>query len=246
MILYPAIDIRDGRCVRLVEGDFARETTFDADPVDAARRWIAAGAEWLHVVDLDAARAGQPQNVDTLERLRAACDVPIQYGGGLRHVSHLEKIFDIGLDRAVLGTAAIHDDGFVSDAIDRWHERIAAGLDARDGLLAGAAWSDQTVVVASTRARELRDLGVTHFVFTDIRRDGTLTGPNLDALRTLVLQLGDETDLIASGGIGTLEDISDVARVGATGVIVGRALYDGRVDLASALSAAQSEIDVAS
>lgn len=246
MILYPAIDIRGGRCVRLVEGDFNRETAFDADPVAAANRWVAAGAEWLHVVDLDAARSGQPENIETLKRLRAASTVPIQYGGGLRDMSHLELIFDIGMDRAVLGTAAIHDDIFASNAAHRWSGQIAVGLDARDGLLAGGGWIDQTAVSAKSRARQLRDLGIEHFVFTDIRRDGTLTGPNLDALRSLAVALDNATDLIASGGIGSLADVAAVTTTGATGVIIGRALYDGRVDLPSAIRAARNESNLAS
>lgn len=246
MIVYPAIDILGGRCVRLVEGDFNRETVFDADPVDAARRWVEAGADWLHVVDLDAARSGQPENIETLRRLRAACRVPMQYGGGLRDMSHLATIFGIGLNRAVLGTAAIHDDAFVSEAANRWGGQIAAGLDARGGLLAGSAWADQTAVSAGTRAQQLHVLGVEHLIFTDIHRDGTLTGPNLDALRLLAASLQGGPELIASGGVGSLDDVSAVAGVGAAGVIIGRALYDGRVDLRSAIRAARSEIGIAS
>ena len=246
MIVYPAIDIRGGRCVRLVEGDFDRETAFDADPVDAGRRWIASGAEWLHVVDLDAARGGRPENVETLKRLRAGCDVPIQYGGGLRDMTDLETIFAIGVDRAVLGTAAMHDDAFVSATVARWGERIAAGLDARDGLLAGAAWTDQTAIPAETRARQLSALGIEHVIFTDIRRDGTLSGPNVAALGSLAAALDHSANLIASGGIGSLDDVSAVAAVEASGVIIGRALYDGRIDLQSAISAARAGAGVAS
>lgn len=245
MIVFPAIDIRGGRCVRLVEGDFARETAFDADPAEAGRRWVAAGARWLHVVDLDAARAGQPINTEALVRIRAACDVPIQYGGGLRTIDHLRTVFDLGVERAVLGTAAIHDDALVSAATTRWTSQIAAGLDARDGMLAGEAWLEQTAISATKRAQQLRDLGIEHIVFTDIRRDGTLTGPNLTALRELARDLGDGVALIASGGIGSLDDVSEVAATGVTGVIIGRALYDGRIDLESALQAAENKIGTA-
>lgn len=245
MIIFPAIDIRGGRCVRLVEGDFARETAFDADPAEAGRRWVAAGARWLHVVDLDAARGGQPVNTAALARIRAACGVPIQYGGGLRTISHLETVFDLGVDRAVLGTAAIHNDGLVSDATTRWTSQIAAGLDARDGMLAGAGWLEQTAIPATKRAQQLRDLGVEHMVFTDIRRDGTLTGPNLAAMRALAHDLDNGAALIASGGVGSLTDVSDVAATGVAGVIIGRALYDGRIDLESALQAAEIRIGTA-
>ncbi|MGI8643482.1 MAG: 1-(5-phosphoribosyl)-5-[(5-phosphoribosylamino)methylideneamino]imidazole-4-carboxamide isomerase [Thermomicrobiales bacterium] len=245
MIVYPAIDIRGGRCVRLVEGDFDRETAFDADPVDAAKRWIDAGAEWLHVVDLDAARSGQPENAETLKRLRDACAIHIQYGGGLRTLAHLQSVFDIGVDRAVLGTAAINDDALVTKAADQWGKRIAAGLDARDGYLAGGAWTDQTSISAERRASELHNLGIDHLIFTDIRRDGTLKGPNIEALGALMASLGGRTNLIASGGIGSLADVTAVGGTGATGVIIGRALYDGRIDLPSAIRAALSEADTA-
>lgn len=249
MIIYPAIDIRGGRCVRLVEGDFDRETTFDADPVDAAGRWVDAGATWLHVVDLDGAREGQPLNLETLCRLRSNSDVPIQYGGGVRDNTHLDTVFAIGVDRVVLGTAAIHETGFVEDATTRWGDRIAAGLDARDGLLAAHGWLDQTSVSAHTRAVELQRAGVRHIVFTDIRRDGTLQGPNLAALKEMNAVFSRDqsspADLIASGGIGSLADVIAVRAVGVAGVIIGRALYDGRVALREAIDAARDTIEIA-
>ncbi len=245
MIVYPAIDIRGGRCVRLVEGDFGRETVFDADPVDAAQRWADAGAEWLHVVDLDAARSGRPENTEALQRIRSAVETPIQYGGGLRDLAAVAKMIDLGIDRVVLGTAAITDNDLVRTTVSQWGEQIAAGLDARDGMLAGGAWIDQTAVTAGSRARALQAFGVRHFIFTDIRRDGTLIGPNLDALMSLHQTLGEKEGLIASGGIGTIDDLSAVAGVGATGVIIGRALYDGRIDLGAALTAARTGVEVA-
>jgi phosphoribosylformimino-5-aminoimidazole carboxamide ribotide isomerase len=249
MIVYPAIDIRGGRCVRLVEGDFNRETVFDADPVDAARRWVEAGAAWLHVVDLDGAREGRPANLETIRRLRSSIDIPIQYGGGLRQMSDLEAVFAIGMDRAVLGTAAINDDALVAQATDRWGDRIAAGLDARDDLLAAGAWLEQTAVSAQSRALELCGAGIQHVIYTDIRRDGTLRGPNLDALSELNRRLssaGRSSGVIASGGVGSLDDVSTVARVGVAAVIIGRALYDGRIDLPSAIATARDQIEIAS
>ncbi|MDP9370638.1 MAG: 1-(5-phosphoribosyl)-5-[(5-phosphoribosylamino)methylideneamino]imidazole-4-carboxamide isomerase [Chloroflexota bacterium] len=238
MIIYPAIDIRAGRCVRLVEGDFDRETAFDTDPADAARRWAGAGARWIHVVDLDGAVVGEPVNTDALLRIRHAVDVKIQLGGGLRMEEHLAAAFDHGVDRVVLGTAALRDPDLVACAVERWGDRIAVALDARDGKLAADGWLDQTDVPAAETALRLQSVGVRHFVFTDIRRDGTLSGPNLPALRDLVAAL--DAQVIASGGVGALDDIGRVAETGAAGVIVGRAIYDGRVDLAAAIRLAES------
>ena len=237
MIVYPAIDLRGGQCVRLVEGDFDRETAFDADPGEAARRWADAGAEWLHVVDLDGARAGEPVNGEAIRRIRRAIDIPIQLGGGLRMREHLESAFDLGIDRAILGTAAISDHTLVADAVRTWGERIAVGLDSRDGLLAAAGWLEQTDVHAVLLAERLRDLGVRTFIVTDIARDGTLKGPNLGHLAEMVETLG--FGVIASGGVGTADDLSRIAETGADGAIVGRALYDGRVRLDEAIDRAR-------
>lgn len=235
MILYPAIDIRGGRCVRLVEGDFARETVFDADPVDAARRWATAGAEWLHVVDLDGAVVGEPVNTETIARIRSAVDLPIQLGGGLRLEEHLATAFDHGIDRAVLGTAALRTPELVGRATARWADRIAVALDTRDGRLATEGWLEQTDAVAEDVALRLQAAGVQHFVLTDIARDGTLQGPNFVALRSMVKRL--DVSVIASGGVGTLAHLRSVAETGVGGAIVGRALYDGRIDPTEAIAA---------
>lgn len=239
MIFYPAIDIRGGRCVRLVEGDFSRETAFDADPADAASRWAAAGAEWIHVVDLDGSVAGEPINVDAIRRIRAAVTVPLQLGGGIRGDAHLDAVFDLGIDRAIIGTAAIRSSEFVAAAVARWGTRIAVGLDARDGMLAANGWLEQTDVSAVDAAVRLEGVGVEHIVFTDIRRDGTLQGPNLTALSGISDRLSSAT-VIASGGVGTLDDLLAIAASGVSGAIVGRALYDGRIDLADAISATRA------
>ena len=234
MILYPAIDIRGGRCVRLIEGDFDRETTYDSDPSVAARRWVEAGAEWLHVVDLDGAVEGRPINGNAVAQIRAAVDVPIQLGGGLRRLTDLEALFDAGVDRAILGTVALRDPELVISAVARWGDRIAVALDARDGRLATDGWLGQTEARAVDAAQELARSHVRHFVYTDIRRDGTLSGPNLPGLSELVENV--DADVIASGGIASLDDIKAVAAGGATGAIIGRALYDGRIDLTEAVA----------
>jgi phosphoribosylformimino-5-aminoimidazole carboxamide ribotide isomerase len=234
MILYPAIDIRGGRCVRLIEGDFNRETAYDSDPSAAARRWVEAGAEWLHIVDLDGAVEGRPINREAVVRIRASVDVSIQLGGGLRQLTDLEDAFATGVDRAILGTVALRDPELVISAVARWGDRIAVALDARDGRLATDGWLGQTDTRAVEVAQRLAQRRVRHFIYTDIRRDGTLSGPNLEGLSELVEKI--DADVIASGGIASLDDIKAAANVGATGAIIGRALYDGRVDLAEALA----------
>ena len=236
MIVYPAIDLRAGRCVRLVEGDFARETAYDADPTDAARRWADAGAAWLHVVDLDGAVVGEPVNLEAIRRIRHAVSIPIQLGGGLRLREHLSAAFDLGIDRAILGTVALGDPALVTDAVESYGDRIAVALDARDGRLAAQGWLEQTDALATEAALRLRTAGVATFVATDIARDGTLAGPNLASLGELVELLGQ--GVIASGGVGSVADLRAVAGVGVDGVVVGRALYDGRVDLAAAIAVA--------
>lgn len=234
MILYPAIDIRGGRCVRLIEGDFDRETTYDSDPSSAARRWVKAGANWLHVVDLDGAVEGRPVNREAIAQIRASVDVPIQLGGGLRHLTDLEDALGGGIDRAILGTVALRDPELVISAVARWGNRIAVALDARDGRLATDGWLGQTDSSAIEVAQRLAQRGVRHFIYTDIRRDGTLSGPNIEALGELVKKI--DADVIASGGIASLEDIKAATATGVTGAIIGRALYDGRVNLGDALA----------
>lgn len=237
MIIYPAIDLRDGRCVRLVEGDFSRETIFDTDPAAVAHRWADAGAEWLHVVDLDGAVAGQPVNLAAIEAICAAVDVPIQLGGGLRSIENLERAFAAGISRTILGTVALQDPELVALAVNRWGGAIAVGLDARDGKLATRGWLDQSDALAVDVAQALAGAGVQHFIFTDIRRDGTLAGPNLESLSELIAAV--DVEVIASGGVGRLADIEAAREAGAAGAIVGRALYDGRVDLAEAIALAR-------
>jgi phosphoribosylformimino-5-aminoimidazole carboxamide ribotide isomerase len=234
MILYPAIDIRGGRCVRLIEGDFDRETTYDSDPSLAARRWVEAGAEWLHVVDLDGAVEGRPINDKAVAQIRAAVDIPIQLGGGLRRLTDLEDAFGAGVDRAILGTVALRDPELVISAVARWDDRVAVALDARDGRLATDGWLGQSDTRAVEVAQQLALSRVRHFVYTDIRRDGTLSGPNVQGLGELIENV--DADVIASGGISSLSDIKDVATAGAAGAIIGRALYDGRIDLAEAVA----------
>lgn len=236
MILLPAIDLIDGRCVRLYQGDYDRVTTYADDPVEVARRWQEAGARWLHVVDLDGAKAGHPVNTPSIERLCRETTLRIEVGGGLRSLEHVETIFQIGARRAILGTAALVDRELLSQALQRWGERIVVGIDARDGLVAIRGWRETSRVQAGELARELSAAGVQRFVYTDIARDGALQGPNLAALRTMLDALRDSgSSLIASGGIGSLTDLQQLATLEVEGAIIGKALYTGALDLAEAV-----------
>lgn len=234
MILYPAIDLRGGRCVRLTQGDFNRETVFDIDPAEAATKWADAGARWLHVIDLDAAKEGRPVNVNSIARIRDAVEIPIQVGGGIRTYSHIAEMLDRGVDRVILGTAALRNRDLVVNAAARWGDAIAVALDARNGRLAASGWLEQTEVDALEMAKDINAAGVTRFIFTDIHRDGTFEGPNLTALREVVLAINGR--VISAGGVGSIEDLDAIALTGAYGAIIGRALYDGRVDLAEAVA----------
>lgn len=238
MIVFPAIDIRGGNAVRLIEGDYDRETVFDADPVDAALRWAEGGAEWIHIVDLDGARDGVRLNASVIARIREAVPCKLQLGGGIRTMDDVRAVSDLGIDRIVIGSAAVTNPELVSAAVERLGSGVAVGLDARDGKLATQGWREQTNVRAVDAAQAFASDGVRHVVFTDIRRDGKLQGPNLEALQEMIENV--PANVIASGGISSLDDIISVQRIGAAGVIVGAALYHNRFSLVDALSAASS------
>lgn len=233
MIILPAIDIKDGCCVRLYQGDYAQVTTYDSDPVQVAQRWQNAGANWLHVVDLDGAAQGQPINVDIIRRIRAATSLHIEVGGGMRTLAHIEQILDLGIDRIILGTVALTDQALLQNALACWNERIVVGLDARNGRVAISGWRETSRVQAATLASELSAIGVQRFIYTDIARDGALSGPNLAALREMLR--ATPRPLIASGGISSLADLQALTALGVEGAIVGKAIYTGDVDLARAI-----------
>jgi phosphoribosylformimino-5-aminoimidazole carboxamide ribotide isomerase len=233
MIILPAIDIKDGQCVRLYQGDYALVSTYDADPIKVAQRWQSAGASWLHVVDLDGAAAGQPINKELIRRMRANTSLHIELGGGMRSLKHIEQMLDAGIDRVILGTVAITDRALLEEALARWGERIAVGLDARNGQVAISGWRETSQVQATSLATELGEIGVQRFIYTDITRDGALKGPNLDALREI--QQVISCSLIASGGVSSIDDLRSIAALGIEGAIVGKALYTGDVDLATAI-----------
>jgi len=238
MIILPAIDIKDGQCVRLYQGDFAQTTVYDNDPVHVAEHWHKSGAKWLHVVDLDGATQGQPINVELFKRMKEATHAHIEVGGGLRLMEHIEQVFDTGVDRVILGTIAITNRTLLQEALKRYGERIIVGLDARNGKVAIAGWQQTSEVLATDLATELSALGVRRFIYTDISRDGALAGPNIEAIARMQEAITRSTttySLIASGGVGSLGDLHVLAAMGVEGAIVGKAFYTGDIDLHAAI-----------
>ncbi len=243
MILYPAIDIRGGRAVRLIQGDYEREISYDADPLEAAERWVADGAEYLHVVDLDGAREGRPVNLEHVARITNAVDTPLQLGGGLRDSDALAAALDAGAERIVLGTAALNDPKVLEQALGRHGERIAVSVDARDGRVALRGWTEESELDAEETVLSLAAGGVTRIVFTSVEVDGTMEGPGIKRLRAVAGHLADagtEARMIASGGVGNLSDLRSLACLAPSvveGVIVGRALYEERFTVETARAA---------
>ncbi|GAC1400887.1 MAG: 1-(5-phosphoribosyl)-5-[(5-phosphoribosylamino) methylideneamino]imidazole-4-carboxamide isomerase [Ktedonobacteraceae bacterium] len=238
MIILPAIDIKDGQCVRLYQGDYAKTTVYDSDPVQIAMRWHKAGAKWLHVVDLDGAMQGYPVNIDLLKRVRAATHSYIEVGGGLRSMEHIEQVFETGIERVILGTVAITNRELLQEALARYGDRIAVGLDARDGKVAIAGWLETSGIAAIDLAIELSMIGVRRFIYTDIARDGALVGPNIESIghmQEVITQAAHTYSLIASGGVSSLADLHVLAAMGVEGAIVGKALYTGDIDLRAAI-----------
>jgi phosphoribosylformimino-5-aminoimidazole carboxamide ribotide isomerase len=239
LTLYPAIDLKDGACVRLRRGDMASATVYSTDPGAQARAWQDAGCRWLHVVDLDGAFAGHAVNAEAVAAILAAATVPVQLGGGIRDAAAITRWLNAGVTRVILGSIAARDPGLVREACRGFPGRIAVGIDARDGMVAVEGWAEQSTLSALDLALRYEDAGAAAIIFTDIGRDGMLGGLALDA--TLGLAARIRTPVIASGGVGSLDDLVALARMAREhdlieGVIVGRALYDGRLDVRGALS----------
>jgi phosphoribosylformimino-5-aminoimidazole carboxamide ribotide isomerase len=235
MILLAAIDILDGKSVRLTQGDFDAATIYDADPLDAATRWVKGGARGLHVVDLDGAQTGTPANVEHVARIAAELQVPIQVGGGLRTIEAIDQTVRAGATRVVLGTVAFSDIDLLDEAIARFGDRVAVSVDARDGRLATSGWTKQTEIPIDSVIERLGRRGVRRFVYSSIDRDGTLSGPDLEGARRVARVV--RGSFVYSGGIGSLEDISAVAalrQVNLRGLIVGKALYERRFTVSEA------------
>ena len=236
MILLPAIDLKDGACVRLLRGDMTAATVYGEDPAAQAAAFAAAGCAWLHVVDLDGAFAGRPENAAAVEAILAAVDVPVQLGGGIRDRAGVERWLEAGVARVILGTAAVEDPALVREVAAAHPGRIAVGIDARGGRVATRGWAQETGTEATALARAYEDAGIAAIVYTDIDRDGAMGGPNVSA--TAALARAVDVPVIASGGISSLADLSALREAGGiAGAITGRALYDGAIDLRDALAA---------
>jgi len=242
VILYPAIDIRGGQAVRLTQGDYGRETAYDADPVDAAVRWVGEGAQFLHVVDLDGAKTGAPRNLDAVRRIAAAVECPIQVGGGLRDADSVAAALDAGAERVVIGTAALRDPGFLDEMLKLHGERVVVSVDARRGQVALAGWTEAGKEGVVEAVAALGERGIARFLCTAIEVDGTMKGPALGELARIAA--ATQAQVIASGGVGDLSHLEALARempANVEGAIVGRALYERRFTVAEAIAALRRE-----
>ncbi len=235
MILYPAIDLKDGNAVRLVHGDMDQTTVFNEDPTAQARIFVDAGCKWLHLVDLNGAFAGEPVNAAPVEAILAACKVPTQLGGGIRDMATIERWLDKGLTRVILGTAAVENPDLVREAAAAFPGQVAVGLDARNGRIATRGWAEETDIMVSDLARSFEDAGIAAIIYTDILRDGAMKGPNIKATSDLARAV--DIPVIASGGVSSLDDLQALKNTHViSGAISGRALYDGAIDIKSALA----------
>ncbi|MEM0989772.1 MAG: 1-(5-phosphoribosyl)-5-[(5-phosphoribosylamino)methylideneamino]imidazole-4-carboxamide isomerase [Pseudomonadota bacterium] len=234
MILYPAIDLKDGQCVRLVRGEMSAATVFNDDPAAQARSFQQAGCEWLHIVDLNGAFAGEPVNAAAVDAILAGTSIPVQLGGGIRDMATIEAWLAKGLARVILGTVAVRDPDLVKAAARRFPGKIAVGIDARGGQVAVEGWAETTDIAATDLARKFQDAGVAAIIYTDIDRDGAMQGPNVEA--TVALAQAVSIPVIASGGVSSIADLRRLKTYGAllNGVISGRAIYDGSIGLAEA------------
>jgi phosphoribosylformimino-5-aminoimidazole carboxamide ribotide isomerase len=242
LIIIPAIDIKDGRCVRLKQGRMSDETIFSNAPEDMAVRWVEQGAKRLHLVDLDGASQGKPVNKRTIEKIIRAVPVPIQLGGGIRDIDTIKSYFDLGLHYLILGTVAHKDPGLVEEACDKFPGQIVLGIDAKENRVALEGWREEIVLTPVELAKQFEDVSLTAVIYTDIHRDGMKTGPNVDATRALAADI--QTPVIASGGISSISDVSELSTLsesGVIGMITGRALYDGSLDLAEAITVAEGK-----
>ena len=242
MIIFPAIDIRGGKCVRLLKGDFAKETVFSDKPEEMAKKWQAQGAEFLHLVDLDGALAGKSQNLATVEKILAAVDIPVELGGGIRTMENIDDVLALGVRRVILGSVAVCNPELVREACAKYGDRIVVGIDAKEGIVAVDGWGVSGDVEATALAKEMKKAGVRTIIYTDISRDGTLSGVNVEATAKLARESG--VAIVASGGVKSIADIEALKpyeKDGIEGVIVGKSIYMGTLDLAEAIEIAAKE-----
>ena len=239
MKLFPAIDIRGGKCVRLLKGDFDQETVFSDSPAEMAAQWESQGAEFLHLVDLDGARAGKPQNLATVKAILEKVKIPVELGGGIRTLEHIEEVLDLGVRRVILGSVAVHDPALVKAACEKYGDRVVVGIDAKDGMVAVEGWAETSNLEAPVLGKMMADAGVKTIIYTDISRDGTLAGVNVDATVEMARRSGLE--VVASGGVKSIEDIRALKayeKEGIAGAILGKSLYMHTLDLKEALAVA--------
>ncbi len=233
MRIYPAIDIKDGQCVRLFKGQFSDVTVYGDSPAEMAKKWESLGGEYIHVVDLDGALKGHGVNAEKIKEICNSVNVPVQTGGGIRTMEDIEAKLECGIDRVIIGTKAVADSDFVKRAVDKYGQKIVIGIDAKDGMVAIEGWEKTSDFTAVEFAKKMVSIGVQTIVYTDIATDGTLAGPNVDAMAEMTKAV--DADIIASGGIGSLEHIKSLVPTGVEGVIVGKALYTGKVNLTEAV-----------
>ncbi len=242
MLIFPAIDIRDGRCVRLFKGDFAQETVFSDKPAQMAQKWESQGAKFLHLVDLDGALAGAPRNLDTVREILAAVTIPVELGGGIRTMENIDEVLALGVRRVILGSVAVRNPALVKEACARYGDRIVVGIDAKDGIVAVDGWGVSGDVDVTTLAKAMKKAGVKTIIYTDISRDGTLAGVNIEATAKLARESG--VNIVASGGVKSTADIEALKpyeKDGIEGVIVGKSIYMGTLDLQQAIEIAAQE-----
>ena len=242
MIIIPAIDLKGGQCVRLSQGDMDRATVYSENPDEMAKTWQSMGAQRIHVVDLDGAVSGQPKNRDAIVAIVSAVSVPVQLGGGIRGIETIKEYFSCGIDRVILGTAAIKNPLFLEDSCRAWPGRIIVGIDATDGMVCVQGWTEKTAMSVVELVKKIAHLPLAAIVFTDIKRDGMLTGPNIES--TALLARSTRIPVIASGGVSRIEDIEALLTVeqsGVSGVIIGRALYTGNLDLPECIRIAEGK-----
>lgn len=231
MIIFPAIDILDGQCVRLIQGDYNQEKVYSNSPIDMAKKWEQKGAAYIHIVDLNGAKTGQSVNKAIIQEIAKTVAIPVQVGGGIRSIETIKDYLDAGVSRVIIGTAAINDQVFLQEATETFSEKIAVSIDARDGFVATDGWTDTSDVPALELVKKLEELGVKTIVYTDIAKDGMLQGPNLEEQK--IIHESTTMDVIASGGVTTKDDVKNLEALQLYGTIIGKALYDGKLEFES-------------
>ena len=233
MTIYPAIDMLGGKCVRLTQGRYDDSTIYGENPAEVAKQWEQKGASWLHIVDLDGAKAGEPINLEAIKNIISSVEIPIQLGGGIRTMEHIDMLISLGISRVILGTSAVKNKQLVIDAVAKYGEKIAVGIDAKDGFVAISGWEEVSTYNAMNFAKIIESCGVKTIIYTDIATDGMLTGPNIEAMIEMASEVS--INVIASGGVGKLDDVKNLIPTGVSGVIIGRALYAGKLNLEDAI-----------